>query len=234
MKRVATIKRDEGIRGGVVGRCPTVIAVGDARMLYSFTHDRVTQRPLIFEQTSLEEKQPTRADLGIHLAGAALPVERIARSPIAPQRVDVDNSESAIGLLRHHHAHCPPPVMNEVVRIKELLPRPDPAVPIVSSQWHDPLDWVVRGRVRWPGPNRIWMKEGRESAGVPRSPRSRLRINERSDLLFRHVHKLAPLSRQDIHDTRAVNSLSPGVVYAIKTSDGGDAHTRVREHKRAA
>src|SRR2546430_2799210 len=44
-----------------------------------------------------------------------------------------NDSESAIALFRHHHAQCPSPVMNQVVRVKELLPRPNPALPIVSS-----------------------------------------------------------------------------------------------------
>lgn len=55
----------------------------------------------------------------------------------------VDHRESAIALFRHHYAHDPPRVMNEIVGIKELVPLPNPAVPIVSAERHDPMDRIV-------------------------------------------------------------------------------------------
>jgi hypothetical protein len=79
---------------------------------------------LVREKAGLEQKEPTLVNLRMHLTGAAFPVERVVRPSIAPQGVEVDNRESAIGLFRHCYAQCPPPVMNEVVRIKELLPCP--------------------------------------------------------------------------------------------------------------
>jgi hypothetical protein len=67
---------------------------------------------LVLKEAGLKQKQPTPANLRVHLTGAALPVERLLRPPVAPQRVNVDDSESAIGLSGHYHAQCPPVVMH--------------------------------------------------------------------------------------------------------------------------
>jgi hypothetical protein len=76
----------------------------------------------ILKQAGLEEKQPPPVNFRVHLAGATLPVEQLIRASIPPQRVNVDDGESTIALFRHNYAQRPPPVVDKVVGIEQLLP----------------------------------------------------------------------------------------------------------------
>ena len=77
---------------------------------------------LVLEQPGLKKEEPTFADPCIYLAGAAFPMEQLVRRPIAPQCVDVNDSECAIALLGYCDAQRLALVVNEIVRVKKRLP----------------------------------------------------------------------------------------------------------------
>jgi hypothetical protein len=77
---------------------------------------------LILKQSRLKKEEPTLTDLCVYLAGAAFPMERLFRGPIAPQCVNVNYCECAIALIGHRDAQRLALVVDEIVRLKERLP----------------------------------------------------------------------------------------------------------------
>jgi len=57
---------------------------------------------LILKQSRLKKEEPTLTDFCVYLAGAAFPMERLFRGPIAPQCVNVNYGECAIALVGNY------------------------------------------------------------------------------------------------------------------------------------
>jgi hypothetical protein len=77
---------------------------------------------LVLQQPGLKKEEPTLTDLCVYLAGAALPMEWLARGPIAPECVNVNDGECAVALLGYHDTQRLTLVMKEIVRVKKRLP----------------------------------------------------------------------------------------------------------------
>src|SRR5581483_3751161 len=160
-------------------RCP-------ARSLQCVIRRLVTT---VVEETGLEDEKPTLAHLGIDLTGAALPMEGLPRGSIDPQRVDVYDSERSIALLRDCNAPYLAIIMNQIMRLEELLPRAFPALAIKASERHDPGHRIVCRRVRRPGPHCVWMEKGDKGFGIACVPRGGLRVDHRSYFFFHRGHE---------------------------------------------
>src|SRR5262245_29495729 len=97
----------------------------------------------IRKQTRVHDQLPLAVTHArVDLAGAAAPVA-VAALAIAPERVDVDDRETAVCLFRDDDVANLAAVVDEAVRGEELLPAPRPAVPVEAPHDEDPRRRIV-------------------------------------------------------------------------------------------
>src|SRR5262249_8948415 len=94
--------------------------------------------------------------------------------------------------LRYDDPQCLALVVDELVRLKELLPGALPTLWIKPSEGHDPVHGIMCCGVWWPRPNRVWMEERHKSVGVACVPRSRLCVYHSLYLFLKRGHAGTP------------------------------------------
>jgi hypothetical protein len=92
----------------------------------------------VLKRSRLHRHLLLMCDEGIDLACPPEPVIRLlARRSFSPKGVDVDHRQSAIPLCRDFDLHDPPPVMDQLVSLKEVFDAMSPACsiePAISSR----------------------------------------------------------------------------------------------------
>lgn len=132
----------------------------------------------------MKDEQPVVTDLGVALAGTALPVEQDTRSAVAPESVHIDNRECTVALFGQDYSDRVPMVVNKFVRAKEILPARFPAGSVVASHWEDPLRRIVSVAVWRPGPNHVGVKERNQGFGILPIPGRGFPIDHRLNRVF--------------------------------------------------
>jgi hypothetical protein len=116
------LKRERDYDRGGPEEDLTVIVNGGFRPSGRLTRPAQPMPMLILKQSRLKKKKPTLIDLCVYLAGAAFPMERLFRDPIAPQCVNVNYRECAVALFGYCDAQRLALVVNEIVPLEERLP----------------------------------------------------------------------------------------------------------------
>src|SRR5581483_4158167 len=91
----------------------------------------------------------------------------------------------ALAVRRDRDADRLATVVDEFVRVEELLPDAPPALAFEAAHPPDPAGGVVRVRRRRPRPDRVRVEETDQAFGVLLVPRAGLGVHNRLDRLVR-------------------------------------------------
>ena len=105
--------------------------------------------------------------------------------------LDLDG-EGPVAFVRHDDLPYLAPVVDEFVRVEELLPVPAPALVVVPPRPEDPVGGVVMLRGRRPRLDHVRVEDGQEEPHVLRVPRPRLSVDDLSNLFLDFAHAEPP------------------------------------------
>gem|GEM_PF-4956529 len=123
------------------------------------------------KSTCLEVKFPlARWQFCVNLTDSALPMRILPGDLMPPKGINIDYGKCRIFFPGDFDLQGIAAIVDQVVRIKKVLPAPAPSLPVKSSHHKDPVDGIMACGCRRPRPGHVRMDHGQEEVRIFRIP----------------------------------------------------------------